>query len=129
MEDANKHDFDLLKKELKFQCYQEIKKKRHEKTWKERSDLIKRRIKQMAMFREDEYKKKCEELENKLNKKESTYLTSLNLINEKKVLDKKYVMEELFRKENEAKQRVEQNLEIQEKQRIKEAERTEKRSK
>lgn len=97
--------------------------------WSIEAKNYNRKIRQMKIEREAQYKQKNHQLMEKLNKKDQILITALTAKRQAKSAEKQRMIKEIMEKENEAKKKVQDFLYEQELQRLREAQRTEEKSK
>lgn len=122
MENCNKYDYDSLQRELKCKCVRDMRNERQREMLRERNKQFQQKLDKMSSFREEQYLKKKNDIDERLIKKENAFLTSLDLVKSTKNQSKKDHIFELTQKEKNAKDKVDYNLKLQEINRIKQAE-------
>ncbi len=117
---AEINDYDYKKMIKDFETTQRFENhyKKLKKKWEQEGKKYQANIEHMKEFREEAYKKKNNDLIQKLNKKESLLITSLENKQKDKLKEKEKAIAELMEKEKIAKENVEKFLEEQEKLRL-----------
>ena len=117
---AEINDYDYKKMIKDFETTQRFENhyKKLKKKWEQEGKKYQANIEHMKEFREEAYKKKNNDLIQKLNKKESLLITSLENKQKDKLKEKEKAIADLMEKEKIAKENVEKFLEQQEKLRL-----------
>ena len=117
---AEINDYDYKKMIKDFETTQRFENhyKKLKKKWEQEGKKYQANIEHMKEFREEAYKKKNNDLIQKLNKKESLLITSLENKQKDKLKEKEKAIADLMEKEKIAKENVEKFLEEQEKLRL-----------
>ena len=116
--EINDYDYKKMIKDFEMLVRFENNNKKLRKKWKEENKKYQTSIEHMKEFREQSYLQKNSELLNKLNKKESILLTSLENIRNDKLKEKKKMISQIMEKEKMAKENVEKFKEDQERLRL-----------
>ena len=128
----SKHLLDIMKKTIEINNYDYKKMikdfeanerfqnnyKRLKKKWEEENKKYQTSIEHMKEFTEQTYLKKNSDLMNKLNKKETLWITGLENQKIDKLKEKERLIEQMMKKEKIAKKNVEKFMELQEKLRL-----------
>ena len=116
--EINDYDYKKMIKEFEIDERFQNNNKKLKKKWAEENRKYQTSIEHMKEFREQSYRQKKSDLLNKLNKKESLWITSLenNKLDKKK--EKERIIAQMMEKEKSAKENVEKFLEEQEKHRL-----------
>ena len=117
---AEINDYDYKKMIKDFEATQRFENhyKKLKKKWEEEGKKFLTSIEHMKEYREETYKKRNKELVNRLNKKESLLITSLENKHKDKLKEKEKAIAQLMEKEKLAKENVEKYMEQQEKLRL-----------
>ena len=117
---AEINDYDYKKMIKDFETTQRFENhyKKLKKKWEQEGKKYQANIEHIKEFREEAYKKKNNDLIQKLNKKESLLITSLENKQKDKLKEKEKAIADLMEKEKIAKENVEKFLEQQEKLRL-----------
>ena len=116
--EINDYDYKKMIKDFEMLVRFENNNKKLKKKWKEENKKYQTSIEHMKEFREQSYLQKNSELLNKLNKKESILLTSLENIRNDKLKEKEKMISQIMEKEKMAKENVEKFMEEQERLRL-----------
>ncbi len=117
-EEVNNYDYKKMIKDFETNLRFENHFKKLRKKWEEEGKKYQTNLEHMKEFREDTYKKKNNDLINKLNHKESLLITSLENKQKNKMKEKEKAISQLMEKEKIAKENVEKYQEEQEKLRL-----------
>ena len=102
--EINDYDYKKMIKDFEMLVRFENNNKKLRKKWKEENKKYQTSIEHMKEFREQSYLQKNSELLNKLNKKESILLTSLENIRNDKLKEKEKMISQIMEKEKMAKE-------------------------
>ena len=116
--DVNNYDYQKMIKDFETNQRFENHYKKLRKKWEEEGKKYQLSLEHMKEYREELYKKRNKDLVNKLNRKESLLITSLENKQKIKKKEKEEAISQLIEKEKLAKENVEKFMEEQERLRL-----------
>ena len=116
--EINNYDYKKMIKDFEANERFQNNYKRLKKKWEEEHKKYQTSIEHMKEFKEQTYLNKNSDLMNKLNKKETLWITGLENQKIDKLKEKEGLIEQMMKKEKIAKKNVEKFMELQEKLRL-----------